>query len=296
MEYLELYLWFIKERHSIYQKRFSGVEWPWTDDEILQKYKFTNIYRELDAGTVYCRDSIRAPLANSQHLFFNIAAYRRYNLIETHQLLGNFVDYPREMKTWLPKLLKRREKGLKIFTGAHMLCGNIAGDDGVVPPTKVEQVFGISLIKLWERREELAPRPDDTLESAFNRLQKANIPGFGDFINYEVITDLRHTRYLKSAPDKMTWANPGPGCKRGACWLLGIDFGNNADGKWVDPPSNLDYLQTMRELLGVVNLQRFMPVMELRDIEHSLCEFDKYMRVLYGRGRPRSTYIPPHLR
>jgi hypothetical protein len=28
----------------------------------------------------------------------------------------------------------------------------------------------------------------------------------------------------------------------------------------------------------------------MRDIEHSLCEFDKYERVRLGQGKPRSLY------
>ena len=31
-------------------------------------------------------------------------------------------------------------------------------------------------------------------------------------------------------------------------------------------------------------------VLELRDIEHSLCEFDKYERVRLNQGAPRSKY------
>jgi hypothetical protein len=30
--------------------------------------------------------------------------------------------------------------------------------------------------------------------------------------------------------------------------------------------------------------------LEMRDIEHSLCEFDKYERVRLGQGKPRSKY------
>jgi hypothetical protein len=34
----------------------------------------------------------------------------------------------------------------------------------------------------------------------------------------------------------------------------------------------------------------------MREIEHSLCEFDKYMRVKRGEGRPRSKYQPRRLK
>jgi hypothetical protein len=38
--------------------------------------------------------------------------------------------------------------------------------------------------------------------------------------------------------------------------------------------------------------QDWMPSVEMRDIEHSLCEFDKYERVRLGEGRPRMKYKP----
>jgi hypothetical protein len=36
------FLYWIKERHAIYLRREAGEEKPWTDDEMLQRYFFTN--------------------------------------------------------------------------------------------------------------------------------------------------------------------------------------------------------------------------------------------------------------
>ena len=48
----------------------------------------------------------------------------------------------------------------------------------------------------------------------------------------------------------------------------------------------------MRELLKASPdfLHGQVPDLEMRDIEHSLCEFDKYERVRLGQGKPRSLY------
>jgi hypothetical protein len=37
-------------------------------------------------------------------------------------------------------------------------------------------------------------------------------------------------------------------------------------------------------------LSEKFPKLEMRDIEHSLCEFDKYERVRNGEGAPRGRY------
>ena len=49
----------------------------------------------------------------------------------------------------------------------------------------------------------------------------------------------------------------------------------------------------MRDLLSMSPLhltKDFLPKLEMRDIEHSLCEFDKYERVRNGEGAPRGRY------
>lgn len=282
----EFYNW-VNERHAIYLRRSRGDPWPWTDDPILQTYKFTNVFRELDRGTVWLREHFIQPYWEHQELFANIAMYRRYNWIGTAEELGFMVDYDPE---WIVAQMEaRKARGEQIFTGAHMLCGGIRYPDGTLPFSKVEQIFGIAFKILWDNREELEPMPGEGLEDAYNRLL-SKVPGFGPFITYEIVTDLRHTRYLCDAHDIMTWANPGPGAKRGICRVLGKD---------IKEPISRDYQITcMKWLLDISDDFKadWVPQMEMRDIEHSLCEFDKYERTRTGLGKPRCKFTPPHLR
>lgn len=278
---------FADERHTVYLCKERGDEWPWTNDIILQTYKFTNVYRELDRGTVWYREHIREPYAQDPELFFNTCVYRRHNWIGTGEFLGYIHDYDAKQVT--QSVLSYQAAGNKVFTGAHMLCGDIKDGD-YQPKGKVEQIFGIAFRKLWEQRRELEPKPGDSLEAAFNRLN-GKIPGYGAFITYEVITDLRHTRYLCDAPDIMTWANPGPGATRGIVRLMG-----NEVSDYKAYPKRDACIAAMRVLLELSPnyLGEYMPAMEMRDIEHTLCEWDKYKRVQQGQGRPRQKYSPPN--
>lgn len=109
---------------------------------------------------------------------------------------------------------------------------------------------------------------------------------------YEIVTDMRHTRLLEDATDIYTWANPGPGAKRG---LRRLGLPSTPDAKAIT---------SMRGLLErhVYIAEQFddkdadgaelsnLPMVEMRDIEHSLCEFDKYCRVKFGEGEPRSKF------
>ena len=107
---------------------------------------------------------------------------------------------------------------------------------------------------------------------------------------YEIVTDLRHTAILQNSPDIMTWCNPGPGCLRGLYRIKGWEFekGNNSTSPVLPPGFDremIDLLSKVRE-----RLRPKMPPLEMRDLEHSLCEFDKYSRALEGDGRLKRKY------
>jgi hypothetical protein len=112
---------------------------------------------------------------------------------------------------------------------------------------------------------------------------------------YEVVTDLRHTRYLNEAPDIYSWANAGPGAIRGLNRLHGRDLG----AKPKPEATNQEMFRLMLELNDWDEPgfnQTFgepddaNPRFEMRDIEHCLCEHDKYQRVMLGEGKMRSKY------
>lgn len=181
-----------------------------------------------------------------------------------------------------------------------MITGTLGGD-------KITQIVYKVLDPLWKRRVDLSPHPGDDLEDAFERLCKQT-PGFGPFLAYEVVSDLRWTPLLEDADDIWQWANPGPGAMRGINRLLDIPVGRHPTKRrpsghpWYYPVKVLDkeeYIGWMEELMYISEdgwLDDHVPELEMRDVEHSLCEYDKYMRTKLGQGRPRSKYTPPHER
>lgn len=284
---IEKFFNFMEERHKIYEKK-QTQPYPWTDDPILRKYKFCNVFRELDAGTIWCREHIREPYADHPELFFNIAAYRSINNLETFvdiyeaekKVTGKpFIEAYEPFRTRLA-MYKRKQRGERVFTNAHMLTGVGSAD-------KISLFTDNCWTYLWEWRRELEPRPHDSLERAFNRLLSGKIPTIGRFIAYEIITDLRHTRYLKDASDIYGWANPGNGAIRGAERVMGC-YQKGKVRNW-ESGYICDY---MKVLLNISRdyLPESFPELEMRDIEHTLCEFDKYERARLGEGKPRMLY------
>jgi len=103
---------------------------------------------------------------------------------------------------------------------------------------------------------------------------------------YEVVTDLNYTSVMPEPVDRYSWANAGPGAIRGLNRLHKRDLKKGMK----QTQANTE----MRELLikAADYVAPHVPIdnVDMRAIEHSLCEWDKYQRVLHGQGEPRSKF------
>ena len=305
---------FMKARHDIYLDRKAGKPGPWTADPVLRDGRFCNIFRELDTVTIWIDEHIRKPYADHPHLWFMLAIARYINWPDTLRYLMDEAEpgtWPDEEGFEPAKLTKALEDyaaaGNKVYTGAYMIRAESDPSKEWYSWTKHRYIAEIVLGRLWEDREEWArdlepaksglpkvPRVP-TLESVWTKFQQHRYIGWGPFMAYEVVTDLRHTRYLRNATDIWTWANAGPGAIRGLNRL----YGRNLAAKPRPEQTNAEMLQLMIEL-NVYDEPGFNatfgepcgvnPRFEMRDIEHSLCEADKYERVRLGEGKMRSKY------
>jgi hypothetical protein len=273
----EATFWYwICERHEIFLRRQRGEPKPWTTDPIFQNYKFTNPFRENDRGTVWLREHFLTPhrsvahdILNLELLAFNIGWYRMFNWWGTGEALG-------WQTNWNPGAVRKRlEERLgekkQVFTGAHIVYSR----PGLPKIDAIVQVC----TDLWNLRGSVSKtaREQRSLQAVFNVL--TTVDSVGGFMAYEMVTDMRHTHLLGDATDILTWANPGPGAQRGL-QRLGM------------PHTTRNANASMEELLGraQASLPADFPKLEMRDIEHSLCEFDKYCRVVSGEGEPRAKF------
>lgn len=281
---VDLAYW-INERHSIFVNRFEKeLPKPWTDDEIFLKYKFTNAFRQLDKGTIALRNMLMlhddCSKKDAALIFFNIVWYRLFNWHEHATELG-FIDSYWKLDDYINKRYRTHKK---IFTGAHMTTG-VAYED------KHESYLRAAKMAWdWKDKYTFLISTASSMEMVFNFLLKLYM--VGRFVAYELVCDLRFTGLLDDATDKLTWANMGPGAQRGLR-RLGLYHKSQQQG--------LESMQWLyKELPNYLSsniLHHYYqgsdyknPPFELREVEHSLCEFDKYQRVKRGEGRPRSKY------
>jgi hypothetical protein len=277
-------LWeWIAERHRIHQRKSAGEPPPWTGDGIMRRYRFCNVFRELDKVTVWLREEWREPYAESEHLWIALCLARQVNWPDTLAEIG-FPKRGYDARRVQRFLEARIARGEKAYTGAYMISAPSGVFAGMGKP---EYTARIVVGALWDARHEfhaLFAGRQPTLEETHAWLRKFR--GWGDFMAYEVVTDLRHTRYLRDAPDINSWAVAGPGAIRGLNRLHGRPY-----------KAGLSQAQACAEMRALLALSRsslpdFVPLLELRDIEHSLCETDKWLRVAAGQGRLRAKYQP----
>lgn len=286
---------YMKKRQAILLAREGGMKPPWTSDKILDTGRFCNVFREDDRVTKWIDKNIREPYILHPHLWFMLCIARYINWPPTLQFLitqGRWPDnpdfHPINITYGLQDLAKT---GMKVYTSAYMIRAESNPKVEWYSWTKHKYIAEIVLGRLWEDREDwqrvVESKP--TLEEVWLKFQAPRYIGWGPFMAYEVVTDLRHTRYLSLSKDIFTWANAGPGAIRGLNRLYGRELNN----KPKPSQTNQEMYIIQEEMNNTAKLWPIpWPRLEMRDVEHNLCEFDKYERVRLGEGQMRSKYNP----
>jgi hypothetical protein len=293
---------YMEERQGILRKRQQGLPRPWTEDPILRDNRFCNVYREDDRVTIWTRENIRKPFKNHPHLWLMLAIARYINWPPTLAELMRAHAWPSDTD-WQPSLMTGvleglAEVGKKVYTGAYMIRAESDPRQPWYTWTKHKYIAEVVIGKLWKNREEIVAKLNlfqDNLQSCWSILQAQKYTGWGPFMAYEWVTDLRHTRYLRAANDIFAWANAGPGAIRGLNRIHGRLLVTQPTPEQTccemqELMRELNYLESssFTELFGPPGLDP--PRFEMRDIEHTLCEFDKYQRIKLGQGKMRAKY------
>lgn len=274
----------IREREQVRSRKEAGQPAPWTEDPILQNYRFCNVHREDDKVTRWITDNWRTPNAGNVDQWFAMTVSRFVNWPDT---LGD-IGYPVPWRpdTVLKRLNQRKNDKQQVWNSAYIVSTN------GMSIAKPEYVVKYVLNKLWFKRNILRPKPLDTLNEYSSRLIKEN--GFKGFMVGQVIADLKYDPdgILSTASDWETWALSGPGSRRGLNRVLSRhkrDRWKEAD--WFEQLTKLriDVLDTVGNSVLESNELGYN-TLHAQDLQNCLCEFDKYERTLWGEGKPRNKY------
>ena len=272
-EIYDLYWYFANERQNIFIKKLNGDTPPWTNDPILKTYKFCNSYRVNDRVSQYLLKNViyNGKTYKDEDILFRIILFKIFNKESTWELLlKEFKDITLstfDMKEYSNVLTNAINNNIKIYNDAYISCATKAfGYD-----RKHDNHLAL-LNKMF-----IIDKVQDKILKCTNMEQAFNIiksyPLIGNFMAYQLITDINYSNIVDWKEDEFTVA--GPGSLRGIKKCF-IDKGNL---------SNEDIIRYMynhqEEEFKRLNLD-FKTIgnrkLQLIDIQNIFCELDKYCR------------------
>lgn len=284
---------FVFERQQIWVRRHvEGLLPPWTSDEALRDYRFTNVYRELDPGTQYAIDAILESPVTKKDKVFNVMIYRLIGRLQTHQQLGLQSVDDFDVSEVRRKLRTIRERSEPVFTGAYIVSGyNMMGSRD-----KIENVCRI-FQHLKERFTEFAEQlfAATSSEEAYQAIRSCQ--GFGNFLAFQCLVDLRYpvksydgAGVLPFSNDD--WACAGPGAKKGITILAAKrnDHTHLQVMTWLRDNQETEFARLDLPFPYLREAQDNRVKISLANIQNCLCEYHKYVKVREGTGRARRRF------
>jgi hypothetical protein len=268
---LRLAYW-IKEREHVRLEKESGMAPPWTDDPILQQYRFTNVRRMDDKVSQWIWENWYKHNIDHENIVVAATLARFFNQPTALELITEHV-----FGKWNPRSIKKllhaaKASGKTIFNAAYMTKGM----DGIL---KVDMVVDVVCIPMRKK-----PPKIDTSSMQKTAEALMGCRCVGSFLAGQITADLR---WAMSGTwyDRDSWAPMGPGSKRGM---------NRIFGRPIKTPTKPERFQAELEMV-IDAMMRALPKpitsrLEAQDYQSCLCELDKYCRALFGDGRPKQKY------
>ncbi len=290
----DLYWRFACERQAIYFRRLEGEGPPWTNDPILQTFKFTNAYRAADRVSQYLIQRViydkRYPDAPAE-VVFRTLLFKFFNKISTWELLerklGLLTWQSFDPNAYDEVLTEAAASGLRLYSAAY-----------IIPPVSLDQtrtkhrghlkllghMFGSDFVP------RLQQSPD--LRAVFELLK--SFPSLGDFLAFQLAIDLNYTSVIDHAEASFVVA--GPGARDG----LTKTFVNAED---VPAEALIAHMMESQKSeiarLGLPFRSLWGRALKLIDCQNLFCEISKYTRVshpeiagLSGRTRIKQIFRP----
>jgi hypothetical protein len=278
----ESYWRFAAERHAIYLRRLCGEKTPWTQDPILQRFRFTNTFRAADRVTQYLIGQVQYRDDRSQapnELFFRTMLFKLFNKISTWQLLerelGPISWQSSDMSELDAVLDKAINQGQRIYSAAYIMPAPQLGH-------KRKHTNHLHLLRSM-MADSLPGRIDRarSLAEVYELLRA--YPGIGSFLAFQYAIDLNYSQLLDF--DEASFVVAGPGALDGIAKCFS-DVGNFS-------PEAIIHEMVERqahefERLGLQFDGLFGRPLQPIDAQNLFCEISKYARVAHPEMRGTS--------
>lgn len=266
---------FIAKRQDVFYKRLTKIEYPWSEDNILNNYKFTNVYRATDRVSQYLINNIIYKGSQDiEEIFFRIILFKIFNRISTWEFLEHELgdialkDYSfKKYNELLSDVLLSKNP---IYSAAYIMASG-------------KSTFG------WERKHQnhlkliekmISEKLPFQLKNCKN-MQEAyrlllSYPTIGEFLAYQYVTDLNYSNITNFT--EMEFVKAGPGAKDGItkCFTSLGDYSYEDIIKMMADNQEIEF-----ERLGLNFQNLWGRDLQLIDCQNVFCEVDKYSRVFH---------------
>ena len=290
---LRTFFTFVYERHSIWHRRnVLGQPWPWTDNRVLRTNKFTNVYRELDPGTIFCKEQILERNELAHDIIFNVMMYRLMCSIPTYGSYGfhrledfdeaDFDDHLRDIYN----------SGTPVFGNAYLISP-YSSMGSEYKFRNVSRLFGQIHRDFETFYGHFIEAP--SFKAAFKVIN--SLYGMGPFLAYQVMVDLTYPlRRLGGTPlvqfSQNDWAKLGPGAQRGFSRLSNTH--NQLQGLiWLYDHQRSRFAEYGLDFPWLLDEKGDIVEISLANFQNCCCEFHKYRSILDGTGKAQRLYNPP---
>jgi len=274
-EVYDSYWKFAALRQEAFFNRLSQKPFPWSSDPIINKHRFTNVYRASDRVSQYLIKNViyKNDLPDTpKEILFRILLFKLFNKIETWELLtsklGNLTYEEYKFKKYDAILNTAITSGKRIYSAAY-----------IMPSGK--SYYGYlrkhsNHLKLIEHMIN-----DNTHQKlmSVNRMQQAfeiikSFPGLGDFLAYQLLIDINYSPIINFSESE--FVVPGPGAKGGIskCFQDTAGLSNVEIIKLMTDRQEQEF-----ERLGLTFKTLWGRKLQLIDCQNIFCEVDKYARV-----------------
>lgn len=291
-EVYDLYWYFAYERQNIFIKKKNGEKPPWTNDKILQEYKFCNSYRVNDRVSQYLLKNViyNGQDYSKEDMLFRILLFKLFNKESTWELL---IKNLKDIKLKDFDFLKCSEilndaisKKESIYNDAYISCATKAfgyerkHENHLALLNKIFNVDK-SYKKILEAKN---------MQEAFNILK--TYPLIGNFMAYQLVTDINYSDIVNWQESEFTMA--GPGAIRGIkkCFIDKGNLSNEDIIRYMYENQNYEFKRLNLDFKKIKDRP-----LQLIDCQNIFCELDKYCRqaipsLKSNRKKIKKHYIP----
>lgn len=286
----ELYWKFAFERQKAFEGRTSGQPGPWTDEPIIQEYKFCNVFRAADRVSQYMIQNVcyNNDSSSPEDRIFQIVAFRFFSSINTwedvREILGRSPIINDLADNSFENALETvRFRNGKLYTGAFILCATDAYG------RRLKHLNHIELFKDMFVNHQLGERlrRAQSLEALYRMLHE--FPLIGDFMAYQIAIDLNYSEYFHF--DENDFTKAGPGAVRGINKVFQDRGGlsNEEVIMWMVEHQDEEFKK-----LGYTFNGLFGRPLHAIDAQNLFCETDKYCRVAVPDLKSARSKIKAH--